>query len=70
VNNIDAAIATAAVLARAGEHDAAASVCGQALAQADPGPAGWLLPVEPLLHVDAHPGAWAQTLAILRHRAV
>jgi DNA-binding winged helix-turn-helix (wHTH) protein/Tfp pilus assembly protein PilF len=70
VNNIDAAIAMAAVLARAGEHDAAASVCGQALAQADPGPAGWLLPVEPLLHVAAHPGAWAQTLAILRHRAV
>ncbi len=70
VNNVDAAIAKAAVLALAGKHHEAASACGEALERTDPGPAGWLLPVEPLVHVSAHPDTWAQTLAILRHRAV
>ena len=31
--------------------------------------AGWILPVDPLIHATAHPDAWAQTLALVRHRA-
>ncbi len=69
-NTVDAAMVKAAALALAGQHHEAASVYGDALAQVDPGSAGWLLPVEPLLHVSGHPDAWAQTLATLRHRAV
>jgi hypothetical protein len=44
-------------------------VCGDALAKAEAGPAGWLLPVDPLLHVAAHREEWAQTLAMLRRGA-
>ena len=67
---IDAAIVSAVILALEGKHDAAARLCRDALVQADPGSAGWMLPVEPLLHVAAHPEAWAQPLATLRERAV
>jgi len=59
----------ALLLAVLGKHHEAARVCGEALARADAGPVGWLLPVDPLLQVTAHPEAWAQTLAILRERA-
>jgi len=58
-----------AVLALDGKHKDAAGVCGDALAQAEPGPAGWIIPVDPLLHATANGDAWAQTLAALRHRA-
>ena len=57
------------MLALDGKHVEAARACGDALAQAEPGPAGWLLPVDPLLHATAHRDAWAQTLAALRDRA-
>ena len=40
-----------------------------ALANASPGSAGWLVPVEPLLNVSAHPDVWAPVLARLRTRA-
>jgi hypothetical protein len=59
----------AVLLTLQGLHDEAARLCGDALARANPGSAGWLLPVDPLLHVTAHHEAWAQTLAILRERA-
>ncbi len=68
-NIVDAAMLKAAVLALHGKHVEAAQACGDALARAKPGPAGWLLPVDPLLHVPAHRDAWAQTLAALRDRA-
>jgi DNA-binding winged helix-turn-helix (wHTH) protein len=68
-NNVDVAIAAAAALVLDGKHDDAARLCGEALVQAEPGPAGWILPVEPLLKPLRHPGAWARTLAILRDRA-
>jgi hypothetical protein len=32
--------------------------------------AGWILPVEPLLHTAARPSIWADALAIVRQRAV
>lgn len=51
-------------------HEEAAKVCGEALVQAEAGSAGWLLPVEPLLHPTAHRDVWAPTLALLRARAV
>jgi hypothetical protein len=68
-NRSDLAIANAAVLALEGKHDEAAILCGNALAHADPGPAGWVLPVDPLPQLTAHPDCWAQTLAMLRGRA-
>jgi DNA-binding winged helix-turn-helix (wHTH) protein len=66
---VDAAMAHAAILALQGKHHDAARVCGDALAEAESGPAGWLLPVDPLLHVAAHREEWAQTLAMLRQGA-
>jgi DNA-binding winged helix-turn-helix (wHTH) protein len=68
-NGVDAAMAKAIVLALEGRHEDAARLCGEALASAEPGPAGWLLPVDPLLHVTAHRDAWARTQATLRDRA-
>ena len=47
----------------------AAQVMDGALAAAPPGNAGWLLPVEPLLNVSAHPDVWASVLSRLRARA-
>ena len=69
-NNIDAAIVTSAIFTRAGRPEAGARVCDEALAQVGPGPAGWILPIEPSLHVTAHRAAWARTLATLADRAV
>ncbi len=66
---VDAAAGRAVLLALQGKHAEAARVCGEALARSDPGSAGWLLPVDPLLQVTAHHEAWAQTLALLRERA-
>ena len=68
-SGVDAAIVRAAALALQDEHAAAAHLCAEALTQAEPGTAGWLLPVEPLLQVAAHRDAWAAALAILRDRA-
>ena len=67
--NVDGAVVTSAALALRGRHDEAARLCAEALAQAEPGPAGWLLPIEPLLQPLAHPDLWGRTLAILRDRA-
>jgi DNA-binding winged helix-turn-helix (wHTH) protein len=67
--NVDVAMAAAAALVLDGMHDDAARLCGEALVQAEPGPAGWILPVEPLLKPSRHADAWARTLAILRDRA-
>ena len=50
-------------------HSRAAHLVGEALATAAAGNAGWLLPLEPLLHVTAHPDIWARALALLRNRA-
>jgi len=67
--SIDAAIAMAAALVRTGRHADAAREIDDALTAAPPGNAGWLLPIEPLLHVTAHPEIWAPALARLRTRA-
>jgi len=67
--SVDGAIGHAIALASAGNHSAAATIVDQALAAAQPGNAGWLLPVEPMLQVSAHPDIWAPALARLRTRA-
>lgn len=68
-NHVDEALVAAAPLALAGRHDEAARRCAEALAQAEPGQAGWIIPVDPLLNPLAHRDAWARTLAMLRDRA-
>ncbi len=66
---INLLMARAGALVLSGAHDEAAHLVTTALSTAPPGNAGWLLPVEPLLHVSAQPGVWATALAHLRHRA-
>ena len=58
--SIEAAIIRAAQLAVAGAHADAARIVDEAMAGADPGNAGWLLPIEPLLHVGAHAAVWVR----------
>jgi tetratricopeptide (TPR) repeat protein len=67
--SIDAALGRAALLATKGAHADAARLVGDALDGAAAGSAGWLLPIEPLLHVTAHADIWARPLAQLRNRA-
>ena len=66
---MDATMVNAAALALGGKHDEAAALFVHAITHAEPGPAGWLLPVEPLLHVSVHRETWTEALAIVRHRA-
>jgi len=66
---VDTAIARAVVLVRAGRHVDAAVACRHALDTAPPG-AGWILPVEPLINVSAHPDIWSDVLAVIRQHAV
>jgi DNA-binding winged helix-turn-helix (wHTH) protein len=69
LNNVDLAMANAAALVLHGKQDLAARICAEALAHAEPGPAGWILPVDPVLNPLRHPDVWARTLAMLRDRA-
>jgi hypothetical protein len=67
--SVDASIGKAVGLALAGRHGEAAALVAERLASAPPGNAGWLLPVEPLLHVSTHSDLWSPALARLRARA-
>jgi len=69
IGSLDAAMARALPLVLAGAHKEAARLLDGALADAVPGNAGWLMPVEPLLNVTADPAVWAPVLARLRTRA-
>jgi DNA-binding winged helix-turn-helix (wHTH) protein/Tfp pilus assembly protein PilF len=66
---VEAAVVKAAVLALQGRHHEAARVYGDALVQAEPGSAGWIVPVDPLLNTAAHCEEWTQSLELLRARA-
>jgi DNA-binding winged helix-turn-helix (wHTH) protein len=66
---VDGAIGRAVGLVLAGRDGEAATLVDQALIAAPVGNAGWLLPVEPLLHVSAHSAIWVPVLARLRTRA-
>ena len=71
-NVVDQAIARATWLVTShgpGGGADAARLVERALVEAPPGSAGWLLPLEPLLHVTALPEPWAAALARLRNRA-
>jgi DNA-binding winged helix-turn-helix (wHTH) protein len=57
-------------LVLAGNHDEAAARVLAALDQASPGPAGWMVQIDPFLNVSAHPREWEPVLARLRQRAV
>ena len=67
--SVDAAICRAAAMALGGAHAGGARLVEHALAVAPEGSAGWLLPVEPLLHVSAHAELWAPALERLRTRS-
>ena len=67
---MDMALGQTIVLARAGHHAEAARTYRDAVAQAPPGFAGWMLPVEPLLTPLAHDGIWREALALVRARAL
>jgi DNA-binding winged helix-turn-helix (wHTH) protein len=66
---VDAAVFQAAQLAVAGAQAEAARILDDALAAEPAGNAAWLLPIEPLLQVTAHPDVWARALARVRNRA-
>jgi tetratricopeptide (TPR) repeat protein len=66
---VEFAMARAASLVLSGAHAEAARLVETALATAPPGPAGWLLPIEPVLQVFSRQEIWAGALANLRHRA-
>lgn len=71
-SEVDQVVARAAWQALSGTPGArrqAAHLVEQSLINAPPGSAGWLLPLEPLLHVTSDPGLWAPALARLRNRA-
>jgi hypothetical protein len=67
--SLEAAFARAAQCVLRGAHGDAANIVDNALADAPAGNAGWLLPIEPMLGVGAHPDAWTRPLARLRNRA-
>jgi DNA-binding winged helix-turn-helix (wHTH) protein/cytochrome c-type biogenesis protein CcmH/NrfG len=66
---VEVALALAVDAALHGDDTRAAHLVGAALTDAAPGPGGWIVPVEPMLQVTAHPEAWAAVLATLRSRA-
>jgi DNA-binding winged helix-turn-helix (wHTH) protein/Tfp pilus assembly protein PilF len=66
---IEAALGHAALLAFGDAPDRAAQLLDSVLQQAPAGSACWIVPVEPLLQVSAHPAIWRAVLARLRSRA-
>ena len=66
---LDPAMARAIGLARSGRHREAAAMYEEAVSSARTPNAGWILPVEPILHPAARPDVWTNALAIVRRRA-
>ena len=66
---VNAAIVSGVSLVCAERHEEAAAVILAALEKAEPGFAGWQIPIEPMLNVAARPEIWAKVLAAVRHRA-
>lgn len=66
---IEVVLAQAALL-KAGGHEADAAALGaRSLEEAPAGNGGWLLPIDPLLSVQAHKDVWTPALMTLRARA-
>jgi DNA-binding winged helix-turn-helix (wHTH) protein len=68
-HRMDRALAQSILLARGNRHRDAASVFREALVGQPPGPAGWILAVEPFLNPLAQADVWTETLALVRVRA-
>jgi DNA-binding winged helix-turn-helix (wHTH) protein len=66
---IDSTFVRAAALVLHGRHADAARLCADALLDAEPGSAGYLLPVEPLLRAIEHRDVWKTALAAVAIRA-
>ncbi len=66
---MDVALARAVSFVANGDVSGAAGLVDAALVEPPPGNAGWLIPIEPLLHVGRDRGAWRALLARLRTRA-
>jgi tetratricopeptide (TPR) repeat protein len=66
---MEAALAAAVQHVLAGEAADAARVVAAALSSAQPGSAGWILPVEPILNTASAPDLWAPVLARIRAQA-
>lgn len=66
---VDAAIARAVALARGNRHTDAAATYANAVDAARASNAGWLLPVEPVLHPMMRPDAWASVLTKVQQNA-
>jgi hypothetical protein len=62
-------VAAAALRVARGEGAGAADLVTRALAAA-PWRHGWRLAIEPLLHVERDPAAWANGLVIVRRRSM
>ena len=69
VTGMDAAIGESIILELRNRHADAAHVYYEGLSKAPPGPAGYLLPVEPILNARARREIWAEVLALVRVRA-
>ena len=67
--SLPAVLDLAVTFALDGNHEEAARVCATALEAAEPGSAGWQLPLDPILRPTMHPDTWAAPLALLRERA-
>jgi DNA-binding winged helix-turn-helix (wHTH) protein/tetratricopeptide (TPR) repeat protein len=67
---LDAALARAIGLARAGRHGEAAQAYQDAVVKASLPSAGWILPVEPLIDSSSRPDVWVHALAIVRQQAL
>lgn len=66
---VDRALARAVMLSGAGAVGEAAALVERAFDATPSGQAGWLLPIEPLLHIQGHPDIWAGALTRLATRA-
>jgi len=67
--SVDDAVAKGVWRVTASRSEEAAALIDRALAEARPGNAGWLLPVEPMLRVWVQPDLWRPVLNRLRSRA-
>jgi DNA-binding winged helix-turn-helix (wHTH) protein/cytochrome c-type biogenesis protein CcmH/NrfG len=68
-SSVEAAMTEGIYEALIGRHEQAARLVHAAVEQAPAGNAAWMLPVDPLFHVGAHPRLWAPVLTLLRSRA-
>jgi hypothetical protein len=69
--SFDALLGHAARLVFGGNHRTAAQIVEAALGSAAASGAGWLLPVEPVIHssIQAHPALWGGAPARLKNAA-